>query len=347
MEQGGDMRVLTIGMAMLLLPPSAFAQVQNRQFHDGVWQHVGGIPGGVESELLNPTPMAVTQREIILYDFADQRVKAFSHEGNLLWAVGRAGAGPREFRNPTDLQRAPDGTIWITDPSNQRLSIIGDEGEFAKLVRIPASVRRCAPISNAACWAMSFANEVFLLRLDTTGAVAERVDPPSWLANVPPYVREGFIMATPTGMFAIVAFLYSDRWMRIDAAPTRLHLFRGLAPTEFPRLMQYQSPRGVITRVDTTASEVVKTIAVSPSRVFILSATVNEGFSDIVDTYWVVNGEYAGSFRLPQPAHRIALTPDGNIVALLADANAAPEVKIWRFEPAPRGPDAGLSAHKY
>jgi hypothetical protein len=73
-----------------------------------------------------------------------------------------------------------------------------------------------------------------------------------------------------------------------------------------------------------------------------LAATADEGFSDLVDTYWLINGEYAGSFRLPQPVHRIALTPDGNVVALLADAAMAPQVKIWRFRASAPGDAAGL-----
>jgi hypothetical protein len=260
-------RILTAVLALGLSSLPALAQEQSRRFYEGSWQEIGGIHGGVESELLNPTPMAVTRDRIIIYDFGDHRVKGFSYDGNLMWAVGRSGQGPREFANPTDLQLAPDSTVWITDPSNQRLSIVTAEGDFRKLVRIPPSVRRCAPISTTQCWAMSFANDVFLLRLDTAGAVAERVPPPSWLANVPPYVREGFIQAAPARQVAVAAFLYSDRWVRIDPGSDTLRLYRGLSPVEFPKLMQYQHPAGVVTRVDTTARAVVKTIALKVNHV--------------------------------------------------------------------------------
>lgn len=56
---------------------------------------------------------------------------------DLTWVRSIYGYGPREdqqFRNPTDVAIAPDGTIWGTDPQRARLLAFNPDGTFKTLI---------------------------------------------------------------------------------------------------------------------------------------------------------------------------------------------------------------------
>ncbi len=61
-------------------------------------------------------------------DFKDQTIRRYDAGGAALAGVGRKGSGPGEMRNANGLAVAPDGAVWVNDPSNGRLSVFAANG---------------------------------------------------------------------------------------------------------------------------------------------------------------------------------------------------------------------------
>lgn len=65
---------------------------------------------------------------LLVLDFKDQQVHAFDSAGRYLRAIGRLGQGPGEFSNANGMLRAPDGRLWLNDPSNNRFTVLAPDG---------------------------------------------------------------------------------------------------------------------------------------------------------------------------------------------------------------------------
>lgn len=138
-------------------------------------------------------------------DFKDQVVRRFSSTGTPLKPVGRRGAGPGEMRNANGLLVHGDGTVWVNDPSNGRLSVFKADGSFARQHVLPISgygYRWGAWYSLANTEVM----DATTLRVDTTfrrvwrrvdvkGAATGEVVPPVCSADAPTFV--GYRAETP------------------------------------------------------------------------------------------------------------------------------------------------------
>jgi hypothetical protein len=61
-------------------------------------------------------------RTLYVADAYDNSVRAFSLTGRLLGRWGRHGEGPGEFTGITGIEIDSDGTLWIMDPGNLRLT---------------------------------------------------------------------------------------------------------------------------------------------------------------------------------------------------------------------------------
>lgn len=71
---------------------------------------------------------------IVVLDYKSQVLHVFGMDGRFERTVSRKGSGPGELRSANGLVAAPDGTIWVNDPGNNRLSIFASNGEFIRHV---------------------------------------------------------------------------------------------------------------------------------------------------------------------------------------------------------------------
>lgn len=138
-------------------------------------------------------------------DFKDQVIRRFSPAGAPLKPVGRRGAGPGELRNANGLLVHGDGSVWVNDPSNARLTVFNPDGSFAR--------QHVLPIAGYGyrwgAWYAAASKEVMdatTLRVDTTfrrvwrrvdvkGTANGEVVPPDCASGGAPYV--GFKAETP------------------------------------------------------------------------------------------------------------------------------------------------------
>ena len=68
-------------------------------------------------------------RIFVLEDQANE-LRIFDADGNHLQTVGGRGSGPGEFASPVGMTWAPDGSLWVVDPENARVSVFDDAGAY-------------------------------------------------------------------------------------------------------------------------------------------------------------------------------------------------------------------------
>lgn len=330
-----DLRpMLVVACYGLLFAPSVIAQADRgdpnaRVWATGEWVDIGGVPPALDSDLLGPGLLQGHGQKLYVYDYHDAQLKAFDYQGNLLWRLGRRGQGPNEFQNPTDLQVGPEGSIWIVDPENVRLSIVSGAGRLLHNVHVPPLVRRCAPITTTRCWALLTSGSSLATLLDVDGSTSHDLPAPPPLTSLHPFVREGLIAPVPRTGGAVIAFLHGDVWISVSPTARSLDVanHRGLEPIEFPQLLSYPTERGVVTRLDPAARRAARSLAVHEGRVFVLFG----GRGQVIDVYDLTSGRYIESYELPLEAVRIAVSSDGDIAALLD--GMMPSSAVWRWEP--------------
>ena len=61
-----------------------------------------------------------------------QELRVFDRDGNHVRTIGRKGQGPGEFNQVNGMAWAPDGHLWVVDPSNNRISVIDTAGSFVE-----------------------------------------------------------------------------------------------------------------------------------------------------------------------------------------------------------------------
>lgn len=75
---------------------------------------------------------AVAGARTFVLDFKEQVVHVYGSTGVFERSTGRKGSGPGEFRNANGLIAAPDGTVWVNDPGNARLTVLRGDGTFLR-----------------------------------------------------------------------------------------------------------------------------------------------------------------------------------------------------------------------
>ena len=69
--------------------------------------------------------------DLYVLDSGGKRVLGYDATGEFIGVWGREGNGPGEIANPGGIAVAPDGTLWVTDDGNRRVTLIptrtGDE----------------------------------------------------------------------------------------------------------------------------------------------------------------------------------------------------------------------------
>jgi len=78
----------------------------------------------------------VTDSDILCAtDQAGHRIVFMTSDGNLLHEQGRQGAGPIEYRKPTDIDAVND-TLYVYDSLNRRLHVLKENGDLIRIVRL-------------------------------------------------------------------------------------------------------------------------------------------------------------------------------------------------------------------
>jgi len=72
---------------------------------------------------------------VAVLDSQAQEVRVFAADGSHRATYGSEGEGPGEFRDAHGLMLDPQGRLWVTDPSNSRLSVFDPDTGFVESFR--------------------------------------------------------------------------------------------------------------------------------------------------------------------------------------------------------------------
>lgn len=67
---------------------------------------------------------------IYVYERQALELRVFGPTGEHIRTVGREGGGPGEFKQVIGMDWAPDGTLWMVDPGNNRISVFDTSGAY-------------------------------------------------------------------------------------------------------------------------------------------------------------------------------------------------------------------------
>ncbi len=109
---------------------------------DGVWDsrtawrvveevRIGTLEGDGPDMFGSIGSMEVDENgNIYVYERQALELRVFGPNGEHVRTVGREGGGPGEFKQVIGMDWAADGTLWIVDPGNNRISVFDTAGTY-------------------------------------------------------------------------------------------------------------------------------------------------------------------------------------------------------------------------
>lgn len=273
-------------------------------------------------------------------DWGDFSLRAFDRDGVPLWVSGREGQGPGEFLGFWDLEYDANGRLQILDSRNRRVTILDSAGQVESTIGIFLDT----PVAQLFPFSWNEGNPVFVSS-DKSDHIWEAVDedgssvrygPKLGTQPLPGLVSEAWAESLPDGG-AVLVFRWSDTMVFLDGRGSIRQVIDGVEPIPFPNTVSYTPtttlPSGVrirrVTRVDPSATIAVRAAAVGADRLFLLFEGRTEDAGQILDTYSLVDGAYAGSYRLPTPVNYITMLTDNRLATL--ENEFLPTVRLWRL----------------
>lgn len=296
-------------------------RVGARQVHAAAWDTVFVIGGGVQDTmLLVPRLLAARGGQLYAFDYGDSRVKAFDAQGQPRWQFGGSGSGPEEFGNPLDMEVGPDGSVWVVDATEGRLSVVAPSGAGERLVRHPSLlVKDVVPLRDHLIATLASPGDTFWIALDSAGRArqAGRSLVPG-LAEATPMIRQGFTTVADDGRAWATIFPFGNPFVVYDGTEVRCH-GRLVEGEPFPR----QRPDNGRDPVWAVAS------VLTDSSLFVLPRGQTDLKLRALDEYSARDCRYLRTVRLPQKAVAMAYS-DGIFYFTMEDP--APFILAARLE---------------
>lgn len=121
----------TDGSVYVVLSDQHRVEVRLGPAHGLAWGSVGSGPGRFSW----PSGIAIASDLVFVTDTGNHRVQVFRRDGTYVTQFGTMGSGPGQFQRPGGIAAAPDGSIYVSDPDNHRVTRWG----YAPTAASPAS----------------------------------------------------------------------------------------------------------------------------------------------------------------------------------------------------------------
>lgn len=250
--------------------------------------------------------LSIRDSLIVIFDYADMALKAYSADGVEQWKQQDAGSGS-VFMTPFDLQSSETG-FELLDGGSGRVYTISPSGHIVRNRRVPSGTVRAASVRNHSIAAVvELSDASYIAVVDSAGRVIRRIQAPEALAQTHYLARESFVTTLPGSDTIVQVFRRHGAFRLGDVRKGHLAMLPGADSIPFPFAMSWRSHKGVvITRLDPAAPEAARRVAALGSRLFILSSGINRKAGRVIDVYDRNTVGYQGSFLLPKEGTALA-----------------------------------------
>lgn len=295
----------------------------------------------LDGSLLGGRPMQIESSPrggFITTDWGDFSVREISLSGEVLWRAGRPGNGPGEFQSFLDLEVDRDGQVRILDPGNLRITLLDGTGSLIETIplppgRVPAALlpRSFDPGHQTVMWHTNKMDTLWS-SFSTTNSLNRYASMPADIGALfdHPLEGEGWAANGPNGD-VVVYFRWSSKMILLDDDGGVRSVVEGIEQVPFASTAYIERTipgRGSIRgfKIDPQAVRAARSVAVGPSRFYVLFVGSSADAARVVDTYALSDGMYLGSYVLPHRAEALAYLADGRLAVL--ENNLIPTVRI-------------------
>ena len=284
------------------------------------------LVGGSEQDttLFTPTMVAFLGEGVAVWDRDRSQVLYFEDDGSPVWRYGARGGGPGEFAGVTQIAADDQARLWVLDPQNVRISLVGSDGGLIRAFPVPdvGFVDRLVPIGDGRALLMGLDPMVYVI--DDQGNLESSVPHPyASYPSLHPISAYNRAVHDPDTDSTAFFFYYGGGFARAD---DRLNQTATLSsyvePIPFPEVSVERS-EGANGAVTTSSAVQANRLAARGGSadggvLHLLFQGDSEYGNRIVDRYSIGSGEYLGSWLLPDTTRAIAVH-DGRIAALVEE----------------------------
>ncbi len=311
------------GVAQTAPPP------ERRSILPGTWTSRTIVRGEV---LLRPVLLRVAGGTVVIVDYGDTQVKAFSLDGRPQWRFGTPGQGPWELTAPSDLQVSATGEVYLADHGNSRVTVLDGKGTRRRMVPVRLPIRRILPAGDGG-FLGAVGSGPHWDRFDAKGNRLGPAAVPAPLAGLGHLATEPVNAVLGAGRSA-VAFRWSDWLLILDEQGRVTASTRGPERFDFPATLSYKGYAAkegevTITRVTPDATWSALSVTAVGSQVWVLFVGATKDRGGLIDSYDRVTAAYQGSLRLPGRPLAVAGVADHQIVALYDDPEPRVDLLTW------------------
>ncbi len=292
-----------------------------------------------DSLLLMPSQLVADSAHVYVLDPGGPRVVAFrAYDGTVAWTFERRGAGPGELRAPTAIARSGAGELLVLDEANQRVTVLGGDGRFARSIPLRAGFgfeSLCARGGGEVLLKRS-GHRGGLVRIAADGAPIAEADLP-WPAGDAAWSAQWHGRLAGSGDGCVLALSLGLGFVVHDAAGLRAPVAY-VEPFALPAVEITQQRQGsqltVSQRIVGERSAAIDA-AVADGRLHVLFGGESSLAYRIVDVYRLPGGAYERSHSFRAGIERIAVA--GQMLYALVREGDVP--RLVAFRTAPPGAD--------
>lgn len=280
-----------------------------RRWSEQAWT-VDTLLGGVnDTILLGPAGLTANGRGLYWFDTYAKQVLHADSLGNVSWTFGRPGGGPGEFQTIRGLSLAPDGSVWVLDPDNQRVTVISEAGgltEELSLAALEGRPDRIAVLADGRYLLYVYGERNPLVIMEGERVVEKLPLPDPELVDAHPLVRQ-LILEACDGQW-VAALVSGPEFFMGDGDSITIHAYPEQVTLPDVSRQSRNVARGsqTVTRVARPTPAAIS-LTQTPTELWILFGGETEDRNRIVDRYDHTTGAYRGSHLLPVVMSHIAI----------------------------------------
>ncbi len=284
------------------------------------------------NKILMPGKIEIRYGYIYVFDFNIPAVLKYSLSGNFQQKFGNGkGRGPGEFQSPTDFDVLNNGHVFVTDGTNNMISLFDSKGRLLRSIKTNG-----APVRIAA-----FNDSQYFVRLSGIGNLFYKFNNNKPVKSFGLFTKEQSSYSWPEdisltcndGKTVYGAFFHGGYIVCYDAEGNQLYFVQTIDRFSFPKLNLEHFSEGTkhLTYTSISRSTPVSAIDISCSNdtLFVFAGQASkEAKGVVIDAYSSKDGKYIYSFKFSKPqeveGYTYCTVSDGYLYLseILKDGNA-------------------------